>query len=233
MKRFVNALVGFVKGDLLRTAALALALVGVFALSGGSEGAASAQETLQATAEAEAAPETTALQAEVARYKSVIAGFQSEVASLRESLEEKTAQLEALAAADEAEAASSEKASSEAPSSKASSTSSSSKASSSSAAKSPSSSSAAKASSSSSAPSKSSSAPVAEPPAEEEPYVEERASYEPPKASSSSNSYTVYITDTGTKYHSSGCSYLAKSKHSISVDSAVSQGYDACSRCNP
>lgn len=50
---------------------------------------------------------------------------------------------------------------------------------------------------------------------------------------STSNSYTVYITDTGKKYHSASCSYLKKSKHAISKDSAISQGYSACSKCNP
>ena len=46
-------------------------------------------------------------------------------------------------------------------------------------------------------------------------------------------SSTVYITDTGSKYHRGSCSYLRSSKHSISKNSAISQGYTACSRCNP
>ncbi len=46
-------------------------------------------------------------------------------------------------------------------------------------------------------------------------------------------SYTVYITETGNKYHSGSCSYLRKSKISISKSDAVSRGYTACSRCNP
>lgn len=46
-------------------------------------------------------------------------------------------------------------------------------------------------------------------------------------------SATVYITDTGSKYHRGSCSYLRSSKHSISKNSAISQGYTACSRCNP
>ena len=45
------------------------------------------------------------------------------------------------------------------------------------------------------------------------------------------NSATVYITDTGSKYHRDGCQYLRKSKHAISLDSATSQGYSPCSRC--
>ena len=44
---------------------------------------------------------------------------------------------------------------------------------------------------------------------------------------------TVYVTRTGEKYHSNGCQYLRKSKIAISLQDAVSSGYDACSRCNP
>ena len=42
----------------------------------------------------------------------------------------------------------------------------------------------------------------------------------------------VYVTDTGSKYHRSNCSYL-KSKNSITKEKAIQQGYSACSRCNP
>lgn len=44
---------------------------------------------------------------------------------------------------------------------------------------------------------------------------------------------TVYVTDTGTKYHKSGCQHLRKSKNAISKEKAIRQGYTACSRCNP
>lgn len=43
----------------------------------------------------------------------------------------------------------------------------------------------------------------------------------------------VYITETGEKYHRSGCQYLRKSKIPISLEDAVSQGYSRCSKCNP
>lgn len=43
---------------------------------------------------------------------------------------------------------------------------------------------------------------------------------------------TVYITASGTKYHRNNCSYLSKSKISISLSKAVEQGYSPCSRCN-
>ena len=43
----------------------------------------------------------------------------------------------------------------------------------------------------------------------------------------------VYITESGTKYHSYGCSYLAKSCYEITLEEAANSGYDRCSRCNP
>lgn len=46
-----------------------------------------------------------------------------------------------------------------------------------------------------------------------------------------SNSQTVYITKTGSKYHNSGCQYLRQSKIAISLSDAKAQGYSACSRC--
>ena len=52
-------------------------------------------------------------------------------------------------------------------------------------------------------------------------------------SSGTSTSYTVYITNTGSKYHRSGCSYLRQSSHAIDKNSAISQGYTPCSRCNP
>lgn len=44
---------------------------------------------------------------------------------------------------------------------------------------------------------------------------------------------TVYITETGAKYHANGCQYLKKSKIAISKSDAINQGYGACSKCNP
>ena len=45
--------------------------------------------------------------------------------------------------------------------------------------------------------------------------------------------YTVYITDTGRKYHSEDCSYLTKTAQPIGVIDAKEKGYTPCSRCNP
>lgn len=53
------------------------------------------------------------------------------------------------------------------------------------------------------------------------------------KASTSTKSTTVYITDTGKKYHTSGCGYLSRSKHAISLKDAKARGYTPCSRCHP
>ena len=41
---------------------------------------------------------------------------------------------------------------------------------------------------------------------------------------------TVYITRTGAKYHSAGCSYL-RSVIPISLKDAKARGYTSCSRC--
>lgn len=46
-------------------------------------------------------------------------------------------------------------------------------------------------------------------------------------------SNTVYITKTGSKYHNSGCKYLAKSKIPIELSEAKKLGYTACSVCKP
>jgi hypothetical protein len=41
----------------------------------------------------------------------------------------------------------------------------------------------------------------------------------------------VYVTDTGTKYHKSGCRYLNKSKHTKTLTKAIKDDYTACSKC--
>lgn len=50
-------------------------------------------------------------------------------------------------------------------------------------------------------------------------------------SSSGDQSETVYVTDTGSKYHSAGCRYLKKSQIPISLSEAKRQGYTACSVC--
>jgi predicted nuclease with TOPRIM domain len=46
-----------------------------------------------------------------------------------------------------------------------------------------------------------------------------------------STSQTVYVTNTGSKYHKSGCQYLRQSCIAISLSNATSQGYTPCSKC--
>lgn len=44
---------------------------------------------------------------------------------------------------------------------------------------------------------------------------------------------TVYVTETGEKYHRNGCKYLKKSKIPMGLDNAKLSGYEPCSICNP
>lgn len=44
---------------------------------------------------------------------------------------------------------------------------------------------------------------------------------------------TVYITETGTKYHRENCKFLAKSKIAIERADAIKKGYKACTVCKP
>ncbi|WP_243447460.1 MBL fold metallo-hydrolase [Clostridium tetani] len=55
----------------------------------------------------------------------------------------------------------------------------------------------------------------------------------PPVVKSQPNSKTVYITDTGKRYHGDGCRSLRKSKAPINKNDAINRGYGACGVCNP
>lgn len=48
-----------------------------------------------------------------------------------------------------------------------------------------------------------------------------------------SNSYVVYVSISGTKYHRKECSYLKSSSMPVDVTDALNAGYTPCSRCNP
>ena len=59
-----------------------------------------------------------------------------------------------------------------------------------------------------------------------------RNSYSGPVSSATaSNSKTVYITNTGSKYHASGCQYIHASSISIDLEEAKSR-YSPCSVCS-
>ena len=59
--------------------------------------------------------------------------------------------------------------------------------------------------------------------------VEEAPVYTPP--STNEQSYTVYITNTGSKYHRAGCRHLKDSQIAIDINDAIAQGYTACKSC--
>ena len=44
---------------------------------------------------------------------------------------------------------------------------------------------------------------------------------------------TVYITETGSKYHRSSCRHLSKSKIETTLSRAKANGYEPCGTCNP
>lgn len=46
-------------------------------------------------------------------------------------------------------------------------------------------------------------------------------------------SITVYVTNTGEKYHRGTCRYLRQSKIAISLDDAIKFGYEPCKVCKP
>ncbi|WP_279146695.1 MULTISPECIES: ComEC/Rec2 family competence protein [Clostridium] len=55
----------------------------------------------------------------------------------------------------------------------------------------------------------------------------------PKQTSNSQKEETVYITNSGKKYHRTGCKYLNKSCTEIKKSDAVKRGYTPCSKCNP
>lgn len=59
--------------------------------------------------------------------------------------------------------------------------------------------------------------------------VEEAPVYTP--SSTNEQGYTVYITNTGSKYHRAGCRHLKASQIAIDINDAIAQGYTACKNC--
>lgn len=45
------------------------------------------------------------------------------------------------------------------------------------------------------------------------------------------NEDVVYVTKSGGKYHKDGCPYLKSSKIMISLEQAIAEGKEPCSRC--
>ena len=70
-------------------------------------------------------------------------------------------------------------------------------------------------------------------PADPEPEESPPPAEADPPAAAEEQADVVYITETGSKYHRSGCQYLSKSKIETTRAAAVSGGYSPCARCNP
>lgn len=65
------------------------------------------------------------------------------------------------------------------------------------------------------------------------PFSKTRSATPKAKSKSSGSGGTVYITNTGSKFHRGSCRYLSRSKIPISRSKAISQGYDPCKICRP
>ena len=52
-------------------------------------------------------------------------------------------------------------------------------------------------------------------------------------AQTENDELTVYVTDTGRRYHLSTCRMLRDSRHAISLGEAKRRGYTACKLCQP
>lgn len=55
----------------------------------------------------------------------------------------------------------------------------------------------------------------------------------PIRSLAADGSTTVYTTKTGSKYHSSGCRHLSRSRYSTTLQNAVSSGLGPCGTCHP
>jgi endonuclease G len=54
----------------------------------------------------------------------------------------------------------------------------------------------------------------------------------PDELSAYSSEHIVYVTRTGKKYHEAGCSYLSDSSIPITLEQALLEGKEPCSRCH-
>jgi len=68
--------------------------------------------------------------------------------------------------------------------------------------------------------------------AAEEPEAEPAVASEA-EAAPEAETVTVYVTETGEKYHTEDCAALRESKQAMSLEDAKAKGYTPCSKCNP
>ena len=45
--------------------------------------------------------------------------------------------------------------------------------------------------------------------------------------------HIVFVTKSGEKYHEAGCSYLSDSSIPVTLEQAIQEGKEPCSRCHP
>lgn len=57
--------------------------------------------------------------------------------------------------------------------------------------------------------------------------------YNSPEEAAIGAEFTVYITESGTKYHQYGCQYLWNSSEAVDLDWAEDHGYEPCEICCP
>ena len=63
--------------------------------------------------------------------------------------------------------------------------------------------------------------------------AQDEAAYEEAVADTYDAGRTVYITDTGEKYHTGSCRTLRQSKYPIGINDAIAMGYEPCGICKP
>lgn len=58
------------------------------------------------------------------------------------------------------------------------------------------------------------------------------ATVAPEELSSYTDEHVVYVTRSGEKYHEAGCSYLSESSIPVTLEQALLEGREPCSRCH-
>lgn len=66
-----------------------------------------------------------------------------------------------------------------------------------------------------------------------QPSTEAPAPAAEPEPQRDESAITVYITDTGERYHRGSCRHLSHSKHAVSLKEAKQRGYTPCKVCRP
>jgi hypothetical protein len=54
----------------------------------------------------------------------------------------------------------------------------------------------------------------------------------PTTVTAPTDNHTVYVTPNGAKYHEEGCVHLGKNTRALSVEDAISEGYEPCKGCH-